>query len=126
LCRSQTKCGGNLFNSNFRCVVLDMFLIWAFQYLCLIASFLALSVSLQRCGIVRDHRALFSCLFVFVPCDIVWSCGFGTRFSSIPVQADNNFECFSFFALFWSESDVAVHLFYWRFWILSCLCVFTI
>jgi hypothetical protein len=44
----------------------------------------------------------------------------------MPVQADNNFECFSFFAFFWSESDVAVHLFYWRFWILSCLCVFTI
>jgi hypothetical protein len=34
LCRSRTKCGGNLFNSNFRCVVLDMFLVWTFQYLC--------------------------------------------------------------------------------------------
>jgi hypothetical protein len=41
LCRSRTKCGGNLFNSNFRCVVLDMFLVWAFQYLCLIVSVLS-------------------------------------------------------------------------------------
>jgi hypothetical protein len=27
LCRSRTKCGGNLFNLIFRCVVLDMFLV---------------------------------------------------------------------------------------------------